>query len=353
MRFFIETHHPGDIHFWKFPIRELIGRGHEILMVSRERDVMRRLVESYDWIPHVIPKRHSQKNKFPLVELLSRQLTIARTINRFKPDVVASLFGSYCQSAWMMNIPNIIFTDSEFQHFNHRIAHPFATEIHTPYCFYKNLGSKQRFYKGIHELSFLDGRNWMPDKEKLKDYPLLAPRQYIIIRLSSWNTFHDINERGMGSSALGFIEEFKQRFKIVISAEEQNVPSELRQYAVDFPPEDFHHLLGFARFVLTEGASTASEAACLGIPTVYINSTEPRGYLEMLQDSYGLVRNFQQAGEGLPEAIDWLNDISEDDLDRFQARRTELVNDHCNVTEYVVKTLEAAITSRGNPKDKG
>ena len=91
-------------------------------MVAWDRDVMRSLVEAYHWIPHIIPKRRSRQNKFPLLEMLSRQLTVGRTILRYKPDVVASLFGSYCQSAWFLRRPNIIFTDSEFQHFNHRIA---------------------------------------------------------------------------------------------------------------------------------------------------------------------------------------------------------------------------------------
>lgn len=340
MKLLIEAHHPGDIHFWKYPIRELNLRGHDVLMIARDRDVMRQLVEAYDWIRYEIPKRRSQKNKFPILELISRQYAIAKAIFRFKPDVVTSLFGSYCQSASLLGCRNIIFTDSEFQHFNHRIAHPFAHEIHTPKHFYKPLGRKQVLYNGIHELSFLDGRRFEPDIRILESNTGFRPSQYIVIRLSAWNTFHDINHTGIGSRVLSFVNTFKDKYRIVISAEENHLPEGLRPYAMQFAPEDFHHVLAFARFVLTEGASTASEAACLGVPTVYINSTEPRGYLEMLERDYGIVRNFRKPEAGIPHAIEWLNSIDEHTLNSLKESRDRMIADHCDVTTYVVETLE-------------
>ena len=31
MKILLEAHHPAHIHFWKYPVRELIERGHEVL----------------------------------------------------------------------------------------------------------------------------------------------------------------------------------------------------------------------------------------------------------------------------------------------------------------------------------
>jgi len=42
MKILLEAHHPAHIHFWKYPVRELQARGHEVLMIGRDRDVMRR-----------------------------------------------------------------------------------------------------------------------------------------------------------------------------------------------------------------------------------------------------------------------------------------------------------------------
>lgn len=302
MRILLEAHHPAHIHFWKYPVREMQARGHEVLMIGRDRDVMRRLLEVYDWIPHEIPPRSTRNNRFPLAEMLQRQWAVAKAIRRFKPDVVASLMGSYTQSAKLLGVRNIIFTDSEFQHFNHRIAHPFAEEIHTPECFYKDLGPKQIRYKGIHEMVFLNPKYFKIDKEVLSRYALPHDRPYLLIRLSAWNTLHDVRQKGIGGLLEEFIEKAKKDYEIILSAEERHTPPGMNSYAVHIAPEDFHQVLAQAAFVLTEGASTASEAACLGTPCVYINSTEERGYLRLLEHQYGLVRSFRDASRGIRAA---------------------------------------------------
>lgn len=316
----IEAHHPAHIHFWKNPIRLLQARGNEVLVIGRDRDVMRRLLEVYNWIPHMIPTRRSRRNRFPLREMLGRQYAVAKAIRRFRPDVVASLMGSYTQGAKLLGIRNVVFTDSEFQHFNHRIAHPFADEIYTPECFYKELGPKQNRYHGIHELSFLHPEVFTPDRAVFERYGRLQSQPYIVIRLSAWNTLHDLDHRGIGDRIYEFVERFKEDYQVVISAEEGKCPPGLEAHVLDFRPEDFHQILAHARFVLSEGASTASEAACLGVPCVYINSTQRRGYLDMLETRYGLVQSFVSAAEGMPWAATKLLEVSEE----MEQRRDEL-----------------------------
>ena len=340
MRFLIEAHHPAHIHFWKYPIRELQERGHEALMIGRDRDVMKRLLSVYDWINAETPPRPSTRNLFPLREMVSRQWTVAKIIRRFKPDVVASVMGSYCQSARLFGCRNVIFTDSEFQHFNHRIAHPFADEIHTPECFYKDLGRKQRRYNGIHELTFLDEEHFKPDAKVLNKLPGLTPKKYILVRLSAWNTMHDIRRQGIGDRIHKFINHFESHYRIIVSAEEGKVPPGLEDRAIKIAPEDFHQIVAHSRFVLTEGASTASEAGCLGVPAVFINSTEPRGYLLMLERTFRIVRNFQNPSEGMAAATTWLNSISTSDNQDFGHVRNDLTTSHDNVSSYVVSVLE-------------
>lgn len=339
MKILLEAHHPAHIHFWKYPVRELLARSHEVLLIGRDRDVMRRLLEVYDWIPSVIPPRRSKRNRFPLVEMLQRQWTVAKWIRRFKPDVVASLMGSYTQSAKVLGVRNIIFTDSEFQHFNHSIAHPFADAIHTPECFYKDLGRKQRRYRGIHELAFLDPKYFDARSILKVAYPELLEEPYAVVRLSAWNTFHDLNHSGVGERLVSFIELMRQKYRVIISAEESALPDVLKAYAAEFAPEDFHAILSGASFVLTEGASTASEAACLGVPTVYINDTAARGYLNMLERDYGLVRSFSDAERGLAAASEWIESLAEGLRMRWHQRSLKHLHDSVDVVEYAIDTL--------------
>lgn len=344
MRILLEAHHPAHVHFWKYPVRQLIESGHEILLVGRDRDVMRRLLEVYDWIPSVIPGRQTRWNRFPLHEFLSRQLTVARQILRFRPDVVASLMGSYCQTARLLGRRNIIFTDSEFQHLNHRIAHPFADRIYTPDCFYKDLGKKQRRYNGIHELMFLGETEFQPDEKALDPYDGLEPGNYILIRMSAWNTLHDLGQSGFGEQVRSLIRTAGEHYRILVSAEESSLPQGLEAIPLNSAPESFHHLLSFAAFVLTEGASTASEAACLGVPTVYVNSTEQRGYLQMLENRYGIVRRFADSESGLASAAEWISRLEPVDWNARRSLRRRILKDHPDGSEFVVNVLTGRIS---------
>jgi predicted glycosyltransferase len=338
MKILIEAHHPAHIHFWKYPIRELQNRGHRVLLIGRKRDVMERLVSAYPWIEAETPLVGVQSNRFPLWGMLRRQWFVAGKIRSFSPDVVTSLMGSYTQSAKLLGVRNVIFTDSEFQHFNHRIAHPFADEIHTPECFYKELGAKQRRYAGIHELAFLDPKYAKFECDVSIKYPQLT-RPYALIRVSAWNTFHDINHQGVGDALEGFVKYLSSHYQVVISAEESALTDSLKQYAATFAPEDFHAVLAGASFVLTEGASTASEAACLGVPTVYINSTEPRGYLQMLEARYGLLRGFCDASAGLLAAQEMVESLDDSMREVWKQKSQQHLNDSVDVVEYIVDTL--------------
>ena len=339
MKVLLEAHHPAHIHFWKYPIRELQERGHTVLLIGRDRDVMKRLLEVYDWIDAEIPPRPSTKNHFPFREMLSRQWTVAKAIRRFRPNVVASLMGSYCQSARLLGCRNVIFTDTETQDFNHRISHPFAHEIHTPVYFRKNLGRKHRRYSGIHELSFLDGRHFVPEKAILDKYEGLEPRQYVLVRMSAWNTLHDRDRRGIGEHIYRFVDQFSKNWRIIISAEEGKVPPGLEAHAIQFAPEDFHHLLAFSRFVLTEGASTSSEAACLGVPSVFINSTATLGIPAMLEE-LGLAKHLRDSAKGVTTATSWLSSLNETHFNEFSQQRDRLITSHIDLCSYVVTVLE-------------
>jgi hypothetical protein len=90
--------------------------------------------------------------------------------------------------------------------------------------------------------------------------------------------------------------------------------------------------------VVTEGASTAAEAACLGVPSLYLNSTS-RGYLDDMQQRYGLVVPHTDARSALKTLHDWLG--APPDLGQCRRAKEALVRDHIDVTSYVVGELAA------------
>jgi predicted glycosyltransferase len=352
MRFLIEAHHPAHIHFFKNPVRIWRERGDDVLLLGRDRDVMKQLLAAYPFIPSQIATGASKNGRFPLREMLARQAAVASAIRAFRPTLVLSLMGSYTQAARLFNVPNIIFTDSEFQSFNHKIAHPFATRIYTPQCFWKPLGDKQHRYRGYHELAFLHPRRFSPRREVLQRLPLNGgpnvdgvdssgrspePGQYVVIRTSAWNTLHDIGESGFGQTFDSVMREVLAKYSVYVVPEGGRIAPQWAKYKLAVPPEDYHDVLAFARLVITEGASTASEAACLGVPSVYVNTTR-RGYLEDQERRYRLVFNFTDPGAAARKVTELLQ--SPPSPTELADARSRLISDHIDVSEYVVEELD-------------
>ncbi|MEO0793961.1 MAG: DUF354 domain-containing protein [Verrucomicrobiota bacterium] len=337
MRILLETHHPAHIHFFKYPVQHWVGKGYDIRVIGRDRDVMRSLSECYSWMPTVIPPAPTGGKKKTLAfgQFASRQLRVAREILRFKPDLLLSLMGSYTQSSFILNVPQWIFTDSEFQHFNHRIAHPFTKRIYTPECFYKPLGPKQIRYPSYHELAFLHPDRFKPRKEVLTKLGLTEGERYAIIRLSAWDTYHDIKHGGIRHTLNDILDQVKPRARCFIVPEGGRLPEALEPLRFPCPPDWFHDALAFAHFVITEGASTASEAACLGTPAIYINDTEARGYLEDQQKRYQLVYGFPEPQQAIDQ-IDPLLERLERDPESIRNAHKQLIDDHVDLSQYVI-----------------
>jgi predicted glycosyltransferase len=335
LRILIEAHHPSDIHFFKHAIRTWIAGGDDVLLLGRDRDVMKALLAAYSFIPHRILTSERSDNRFPLSEMLERQLGVARAIRSFEPNVVLSLMGSYAQSSFFFRVPNFVFTDSEHQSFNHRISHPFATRIYTPECFEKDLGKKQRRYPGYHELAFLHPNRFTPDPAVLLEIGV-EPREYVVVRTSAWNTLHDIGKHGLGPRLEESVRELSRRARVLLVPEGGHLPPSLEPLRLRAPPHRYHDVLAFARLVLSEGASTASEAACLGVPTVYLNPSQ-LGYLRDQERGYRLVFNTTDPEVAMSRALAILDAPFE--AERLEAARASLIDDHVDVTSYLVEEV--------------
>lgn len=337
MKILLEAHHPAHIHFWKYPVRELQARGHQVLMIGRDRDVMRRLLGVYDWIPHEIPPRSTRNNRFPLAEMMQRQWAVAKAIRRFKPDVVASLMGSYTQSAKLLGVRNIIFTDSEFQHFNHRIAHPFADEVHTPDCLTVDFGRKHKRYHGFHELAYLHRDFFDLSTSRIPESLDAEPDGYVVMRLCAWNTFHDIGNCGLKPDALErVVGRISQKYKLIIQPEGGYLPEHLEGYRLSIPPESYHDVLAHAAFIVTEGFTTASEAMIFGVPSIVINALTC-DTLKYQGKRFELIEHYRDSAACEAAVMRWLSAPSK----KTSTKGFDYQDAHCNVTSYVVEQLLA------------
>ncbi len=132
----------------------------------------------------------------------------------------------------------------------------------------------------------------------------------------------------------------ERRIRVFLVPEGGALPARWESHRLRIPPDYFHDALAFARLVVTEGASTASEAACLGVPSVYLNTTE-RGYLNDQEKRYGLVFNFKDASLALAKTLELLDAPA--NLETYKAAGARLVQDHIDVTDYVVREIDGLL----------
>ncbi len=90
--------------------------------------------------------------------------------------------------------------------------------------------------------------------------------------------------------------------------------------------------------VVGESATMASEAACLGIPAVFISDTG-RGYTTEQDQKYGLVKHYRL--DQWEEIIDTLTSWTAQDLyAEWQQRRWKMLNEKIDVSAWMIDLIE-------------
>ena len=337
MNILIEIDHPAHVHFFKHAIPLWQGRGHKILVVARDKDVTKNLLQE-SGIPFVTGSvRHANfsaeiKNLFVHVSLLVR---ISR---QFRADVFLSIGSTY--AAWaaaLVKKPHIAFDDTEHARLEHFLYRPFTRIVCTPSCYEGNFGKKQYRYHGYHELAYLHPNRYSPSTSVLSEMGLSEREVYSVVRFVSWEAVHD---RGLH----GFSEEGKRRLvrkleqagRVIITSESP-LPGDLEPYRLPISPTKIHDILAFGSLYIGEGATMASEAAMLGVPCIYVNPLST-GYLREQEHRYGLLHQIVHEEEAVDTAVKLVSDRGA--RNRLKGRRDRMMADKLDVTAWLVDFVE-------------
>ncbi|MFC4544554.1 DUF354 domain-containing protein [Halosolutus amylolyticus] len=337
MRVVVTIQHPGHVHFFRNPIAELEARGHEVHVFARENGVAIDLLEAYD-IDHEVLAGESGG----LLSLAAVQATYESRLlwraKRIDPDVITAIGGvAAAHVASVLRTKSVVFYDTEHATLITKLGYPFADVICTPSCYRDDVGPKQVTYPGYHELAYLHPDRFDPDPSVLEAVGLDDDEPFAVVRLSSWGASHDVGHGGFDDPH-EIVDRFEDEGLTVLLSAEGEPPEDLESYQFSIAPDRMHDLLAYADVVLSEGATTASEAAVLGTPAVYVNPLS-LGYTTELESEYGLL--FEYTGEmrhvrGLERAIS----ITEVPSDTWAQRRADLLEDRVDVTRLVVQQLE-------------
>jgi predicted glycosyltransferase len=263
MRILIDLGHPAHVHFFRQAVAALRADGHEVRLAARDIPIVFDLLTACGLAADiVVPKG---RGALGLVTELVRHTTALLAMTRaWRPDVCTAIGGTFMvAAARLRGARTIVWDDTDTAVVENQLTHRLAHRIMTPDVYPADIGPKQMRYHGLHELAYLHPARFRPKPKTLEHYGLSPEAPYAMVRLCAFEAGHDLAVRRAVDVLAGRGE--------VLLVPEGSVPEALAGRVRPVRPEDFHDLLAFAAFCLTEGATTASEACILGTPALYIN----------------------------------------------------------------------------------
>ena len=334
MRILIDIGHPGHVHLFRPFAEKMMKRGHVIFFTCRQKEFEVELLNTFVF-NYKCFGRHYKSFSGKIWGLVKFNIQMILIFMKFKPDVFLSHGSIYAaQVAWLFGKPHISLEDSGNME-QIKFYLPFTKVVITPDVLPVNLGKKQIRYNGYHELAYLHPKYFSPKNSIITELGISNDHEYAILRFVSWKATHDKGHKGLTIVEKQTLIDYliSKNLKVFISAEAY-LPEYLKKYQLEISPDKIHHVLAFARIVISEGATIAAESGVLGTPTIYVNSIE-RCYNEDQEKNYGTVQNFR-TGNGVLEKVEQL--LSEkSEISPFNHK---MLKDKIDLTSFMVWFVE-------------
>jgi predicted glycosyltransferase len=338
MRVLIEIGHPAHVHQFRHVIYELRRKGHEVCVATTDKEITLALLNAYKLEYALLGVNKGGGVAYKSALLLKSFLKMLTVVKIFKPDIFVSR-GSPVSAitSRLLNKPHISFYDTEHTSMQDAITVPLTDTIIVPSCYQKNHGQTQIAIDGYKELMYLHPARFTPNPAVLTELGLAEGDPFIIVRFVSWQASHDVGQHGIRDK-VGLVKALEQYGRVLITSEGA-LPPELQPYQIRVSPEKLHDLLYYATLYVGEGGTTASEAAVLGTPSIYVSSlVGTMGNFIELEETYDLLYSFTDGGAALDKAVEILQDPKS--KDKWRIKRDRLLTDKIDVTEFMVWFVE-------------
>lgn len=279
MRILIDMNHPAHVHYFRNFIKLMEAKGHKFCVINRDSNMINRLLDYYG-IEHTIRnKRPEMKGTLAsMMNLLRMTLWCIRKSFTFRPDMYLGFASSACAiTSWLFRKPSILLDDTEHNALNHRIYMPVCSAVLTPFYFNKDLqtgkgdDNKQTRFNAFVEQMYLHSSVYIKNKKVLKELDV-NPKEYVIVRYIAYDAHHDLLARPLSETAKKeIVREIAKYYKVFVSLEKGINDSFYDDYLLKISPEKMHDLEANAKFMVTEGATMASESFVHGVPYLYLN----------------------------------------------------------------------------------
>lgn len=336
MKIVVDINHPAHVHFFKNFIRQMKSRGHRLLITASDKDVSLQLLKNLG-IEYTGLGSYGSSLIKRLINLPLLDLRMFRAAKTFEPDIFIGL-GSVraAHVAKALRKPCICFEDTEHSIEQIYLYAPFASVICTPSGFRRDLGKKQLWYNGFHQLAYLHPNCFAPDPGVLAQAGVSPGETYIILRFVSWKATHDVGQRGIKNKPA--LVRLLERYGKVLITSEAPLVGELEKYQVDVPVDNLHHLLYYASLYIGEGGTMASEAAILGTYAFHLSTTAKHCGVFYELNKYGLLEIYDDEEKAREKIIGVLE---QPELKReCLKRRDDLLKEKIDMTMFTTWLVE-------------
>ncbi|WP_027706409.1 DUF354 domain-containing protein [Zooshikella ganghwensis] len=337
MKILFDINHPAHIHFFKNPAKKLLKKNCEVFFTSRDKDVTTSLLDQLGFEHTILSSQGSRGVGSLVLELFKRNYKLYDFVKKIRPNAMAAIGGTFIAHVGKITkTPSLVFYDTENAKLQNLITYPFASYVITPNCYNSWLPKGNIRYNGYHELSYLHPNYFRPNIDIAIKNGIKKNKKNIFIRLVSWKANHDIGEIGWDYEILEkMMEKYNDNYNIIISSEEK-LPSDLNDYRYNGVVSEMHHVLAYSDLVIGESATVSSEAAVLGVPSIYA-ATTGRGYTDEQENKYRLVKNINNISWDLIKNN--MDEILKMDINYFKRQREQLLNDTIDVAQFVADII--------------
>lgn len=332
MNIFVNISHPAHVHLFKNAIEIMSQNGHNVITAARKKEFTVELLKAYN-IKYVLLTNKGKGLTGLIKELLEQQIKISKIVRKQSIDIMLQMNGIFnAPVGRYYQIPTLAFSDTENDKWANRVSFTLSKHVFSPTCFNHIIGGSwknQIHYPGYHELAYLSP-GYLSDK--------IVPEDKFMVRFVGWGAGHDIGEKGLSHKQKIELVNTLKKFGNVYISSEAPLPDEIADFAHTLHPSKIHEFMMRCKMVVGESATMASEAACLGIPAIFISNTG-RGYTTEQDKKYGLIKHYRlnQWKEILNRIEQW---AGQDLANEWQERRWNMLNGKIDVTSWLVDLIE-------------
>lgn len=342
--------HPAHFHMFKWVMKNLQNKGHEVVTVIRPKDIVEQLCKEAGIPFYKVGCRPSSGGNLELAKALFKRVKeIDGVVKKERPDLLIGSDGVLAYVGKHRHIPSFEFFDDDYSVIKlyANIYFPFYSGLICPKVTDAAKWTRKKIgYDGYQKLAYLHPNVFTPDKRIVEKY-FPADEPYFILRLVNLTAHHDGGISGISTDVARNIINLLEPYGKVYVTSEKTLGEEFEQYRLQINPLDIHHIMYYAKIYVGDSQSMAVEAALLGTPSLRFSDFAGRiSVLEELEHKYGLTFGIPSNRPDILyakiEELLAMPNLNEE----FQSRRKKMLSDKIDVSAFFTWFIENYPESR-------